>query len=81
MHRTLSCRELEILSLVMQGKTSKEIATLVKLRVETVRSYRKAMMKKLEVNNVAGLVRFLLSDEGVWINGQCLGIDGGLVLR
>jgi DNA-binding NarL/FixJ family response regulator len=58
MHRTLSCRELEILSLVMQGKTSKEIATLVKLRVETVRSYRKAMMKKLEVNNVAGLVRF-----------------------
>jgi len=54
----LSCRELEILSLVTQGKTSKEMAKLLKLAVETVRSYRKTMMKKLEVNNVAGLVRF-----------------------
>jgi len=54
----LSCRELELLSLLMQGKTSKEIATLLSLSVETVRSYRKAMMKKLGVNNVAGLFRF-----------------------
>jgi DNA-binding NarL/FixJ family response regulator len=52
----LSCRELEILSLLVQGKTSKEIATLLHLGVETVRSYRKKMMKKLGVSNIACLI-------------------------
>jgi DNA-binding NarL/FixJ family response regulator len=52
----LSIRELEILRLVAQGKTSKEIATLLRLGVETVRSYRKKMMKKLAVSNLADLM-------------------------
>ena len=52
----LSSREVEVLSLLVQGKTSKEIATLLNLGVETVRSYRKQMMKKLQVSNVAGLI-------------------------
>jgi NAD(P)-dependent dehydrogenase (short-subunit alcohol dehydrogenase family) len=34
-----------------------------------------------EPRDVAGFVRFLLSDEGAWINGQCIGVDGGLILR
>jgi NAD(P)-dependent dehydrogenase (short-subunit alcohol dehydrogenase family) len=34
-----------------------------------------------EPRDVAGLVRFLLSDDGAWINGQVIGIDGGLILR
>lgn len=34
-----------------------------------------------EPRDIAGIVRFLMSDEGIWINGQILGIDGGLVLR
>lgn len=31
--------------------------------------------------DIAGLVAFLLSDEGAWINGQVVNIDGGTVLR
>ncbi|SPM38308.1 NAD(P)-dependent dehydrogenase, short-chain alcohol dehydrogenase family [Mycobacterium numidiamassiliense] len=31
--------------------------------------------------DIASLVAFLLSDEGAWINGQVLNIDGGTVLR
>jgi DNA-binding NarL/FixJ family response regulator len=53
---TLSCRELEILALLVQGKTGKEIAALLNVGVETVRSHRKKMMKKLDVSNVASLI-------------------------
>jgi DNA-binding NarL/FixJ family response regulator len=58
---SLSPRELQVLRLVADGKTSKEIAVMLDLREHTVRSYRKAMMKKLGVNNVAGLTQLALS--------------------
>ena len=54
-------RELQVLRLVAEGKTSKEIAEMLDLREQTVRSYRKTMMKKLGVNNVAGLTQLALS--------------------
>lgn len=57
----LSPREVQVLRLVAEGKTSKEIAVLLDLREQTVRSYRKSMMKKLRVNNVAGLTQLALS--------------------
>src|SRR5271156_6471589 len=50
----LSPRELQVLRMVAEGKTSKEIAVMLDLREQTVRSYRKTMMKKLGVNNAAG---------------------------
>jgi NAD(P)-dependent dehydrogenase (short-subunit alcohol dehydrogenase family) len=34
-----------------------------------------------ETDDVAALVAFLMSDEGAWINGQVLNIDGGTILR
>src|SRR5689334_22525416 len=58
---SLSPRELQVLRLVADGKTSKEIAVLLDLGLQTVRSYRKTMMKKLGVNNVAGLTQLALS--------------------
>ena len=57
----LSPRELQVLRLVAEGKTSKEIAVMLDLGLQTVRSYRKTMMKKLKVNNVAGLTQLALS--------------------
>ena len=57
----LSPREVQVLRMVAEGKTSKEIANLLDLREQTVRSYRKTMMKKLGVNNVAGLTQLALS--------------------
>ena len=57
----LSPRELQVLRMVADGKTSKEIAVMLDLREQTVRSYRKTMMKKLGVNNVAGLTQLALS--------------------
>src|SRR6266404_8435388 len=57
----LSPREIQVLRMVAEGKTSKEIAVMLDLREQTVRSYRKTMMKKLGVNNVAGLTQLALS--------------------
>jgi DNA-binding NarL/FixJ family response regulator len=58
---TLSPREVQVLRMVAEGKTSKEIAVTLDLSEQTVRSYRKTMMKKLGVNNVAGLTQLALS--------------------
>jgi len=58
---TLSPRELQVLRLVAEGKTSKEIAVMLDLGLQTVRSYRKTMMKKIGVNNIAGLTQLALS--------------------
>jgi len=58
---TLSPRELQVLRLVAEGKTSKDIAVLLDLGLQTVRGYRKALMKKLGVNNVAGVTHMALA--------------------
>lgn len=58
---SLSPRELQVLRMVAEGKTSKDIAVMLDLGLQTVRSYRKTMMKKLGVNNVAGLTQLALA--------------------
>jgi DNA-binding NarL/FixJ family response regulator len=58
---TLSPRELQVMRLVAEGRTSKEIAGLLDLGLQTVRSYRKTLMRKLGVNNVAGLTQVALA--------------------
>lgn len=57
----LSRREMQVLSLVMAGKTSKDIAEALFLSPKTVESYRSRLMKKLKVENSTALVRFALS--------------------
>src|ERR1700689_3974917 len=57
----LSPRELQVLRMVAEGKTSKDIPGILDLGLQTVRSYRKTMMKKLGVNNVAGLTQVALA--------------------
>jgi DNA-binding NarL/FixJ family response regulator len=59
--KALSPRELQVLRLVAEGMTSKDIAIMLELGLQTIRSYRKTMMKKLGVNNVAALTQLALS--------------------
>jgi len=56
----LSPRERQVMRLVAEGKSSKEIASLLDLGVETVRGYRKTLMKKLGVSNVAELTQLAM---------------------
>src|SRR5258708_14902362 len=57
----LTPREFQVLGLIIAGKASKGISVILNLGAETVRSYRKTMMKKLGVNNVAGLIPVALA--------------------
>ncbi len=57
----LSPREIQVLRLVAEGKSSKEIATLLDLSEQTVRSYRKSLMRKLRVNNAVTLTQVAYS--------------------
>ena len=49
-------RELEVFKLLAQGKTSKEIADHLNLRVTTVATHRKNICRKLGVHSTAGLI-------------------------
>ena len=57
----LSPRELQVLRLVAEGNTNKDIGNLLELSDQTIRSYRKTMMRKMQVNNVAGLTQLAVS--------------------
>jgi DNA-binding NarL/FixJ family response regulator len=56
----LTTRQREILQLVAEGKSSKEIASLLDLSVKTVESHRGQIMERLDVHDVTGLVRFAI---------------------
>ena len=58
---SLSPREQQVLRLVSEGKTSKDIAVMLDLGLQTVRTYRKTLMKKIGVNNIAGLTQVALA--------------------
>jgi RNA polymerase sigma factor (sigma-70 family) len=54
----LSPREREVLVLVVEGRTSKEIARIVGVRPSTIDTYRSRIMAKVGVEDLASLVRF-----------------------
>ena len=56
--KELSEREKEIISLIVEGFSNKEIGEKLFISHRTVDTHRTNIMKKLEVNNVAGVVRF-----------------------
>jgi RNA polymerase sigma factor (sigma-70 family) len=57
---SLSPREREVLQLVVEGKSSTEIATILNLSPKTVESYRSRLMQKLEISDLPSLVRFAI---------------------
>ena len=56
----LSPREKEILQLIAEEHTSREIADLLVISEKTVEKHRASMMEKLNVRNLAGLVRLAI---------------------
>jgi DNA-binding NarL/FixJ family response regulator len=54
----LSPREREVLQLVVEGKSSAEIADTLSLSVKTVETYRSRLMLKLDISDLPGLVKF-----------------------
>jgi DNA-binding NarL/FixJ family response regulator len=58
----LSDRELEIIQLVCEQKTNKEIASLLDLSYRTIESHRKAISLKTSTKNTAGLVLYAIKN-------------------
>jgi DNA-binding NarL/FixJ family response regulator len=56
----LTAREREILQLLAEGLTAKDIATRLELSVYTVDAHRGRIMKKLNVNTGGDLIRFAM---------------------
>jgi DNA-binding NarL/FixJ family response regulator len=57
---TLSKREYEVFSFLVEGKRPKDIARILQISPKTVDTYRANVMRKLEIEGVAGLVRFAI---------------------
>ena len=55
---SLTPRQSEILKLIANGKSTKQIALDLKISVKTVETHRSLLMKRLKVRDVAGLVRY-----------------------
>jgi DNA-binding NarL/FixJ family response regulator len=56
----ISDRERQVLQLVAEGKTTKEIASLLGISVKTAESHRSNLMDKLNIHDTAGLVRYAI---------------------
>ncbi|PYN95341.1 MAG: DNA-binding response regulator [Candidatus Rokuibacteriota bacterium] len=56
----LTLRERQVVQLVAEGKTTKEIAQLLGVGVKTAESHRTHVMAKLDIHDTAGLVRYAI---------------------
>ena len=56
----LTDREREVLQLIAEGKTNKDVAHALTVSVNTVETHRKHIMEKLDLHNTAELVRFAI---------------------
>ncbi len=69
----ITTREVEIIRLISYEYSSKEIANMLFISEETVKSHRKNIKKKLKVKNVAGVVR-------VAFQTQLISLQSGVAL-
>jgi DNA-binding NarL/FixJ family response regulator len=62
-NHNLTARQLEILRLVVRGKSTREIANGLSLSIKTVETHRAQIMKRLQIYDVAGLVLFCVREQ------------------
>jgi DNA-binding NarL/FixJ family response regulator len=58
---SLSSREHQVFSLLVDGLRAKEIAARLDLSPKTVDTYRASLMRKLDIHDIAGLVKFAIT--------------------
>lgn len=57
---SLSPRQREVLRLIAEGRTTKQIAQVLEISVKTVETHRAQLMERLGIHDVAGLVRYAI---------------------
>jgi DNA-binding NarL/FixJ family response regulator len=63
----LTAREREVVQLLAEGKTSKEVAVTLNLSVKTAETHRTNVMRKLDLHSVADLVRYAVRNNIVQV--------------
>jgi len=63
MARPLTPREREIVQLLAEGKSNKEIATFLNISVKTAETHRANIMLKLNFHSVTDLVRYAVKNK------------------
>lgn len=56
----LTCREKQVLQLIAEGYTTKEVADLLHISVKTAESHRSQIMSRLDIHNIAGMVHYAI---------------------
>ncbi len=59
-YEPLTARERQVLQLVAEGKTTKEVAVILGISVKTAESHRTRIMEKLDIHSTAGLVHYAI---------------------
>jgi DNA-binding NarL/FixJ family response regulator len=59
----LTDREREVVQLLAEGKANKEVATALDISVKTVETHRATIMRKLEIDSIADLVRYAIRNQ------------------
>jgi DNA-binding NarL/FixJ family response regulator len=67
---SLTPRQREILQMIAEGKSTKEIAFVLKVSGKTVETHRSGLMERLGIHDVAGLVLYAVRNRLVSIEGQ-----------
>ena len=65
----LTSREREVLVLIAEGRSNKEIASQLGIGVRTIETHRERIMRRLDIHSVAGLTRFAIANGLVSIDG------------
>jgi DNA-binding NarL/FixJ family response regulator len=60
LYKILTPRQREIVQLIAEGCTTKEIADKLKVSVKTVDTHRTQLMERLDIHDIAGLVRYAI---------------------
>jgi len=58
----LTTREREVLILIAEGRSNKEIATRLGIGVRTIETHRERIMRRLDIHSVAGLTKFAIAN-------------------
>jgi DNA-binding NarL/FixJ family response regulator len=65
MHKLLTAREREVVQLLAEGKTTKEVAVALDISVKTAETHRANIIRKLDIHSVGELVRYAVKNNMV----------------
>jgi DNA-binding NarL/FixJ family response regulator len=75
---TLTARESEVLQLIAEGNSNKQIAAELCISIKTVEKHRQQVMDKLNIHDVAGLTRYAIAKGVIESQPSILGTDAAL---